>query len=308
MGDLFAAGADDRAGTPDVWIRRGSNDADGRGRCRSVRRDGGRASCIGDFEGENVDVWRVRRARGRCLPRGGRMHGVVARLDRWHGRRRRGGEAPSVDLGPSSSEPSTVSDSRPEESAPPTTVRRATPTTDRAIRPTATTSVPSTTSRSPSPLTGWDATDAYLERRLVGNGDSAASFAISIDGEIVHTAAFGIRSLVESDPAEPERSVSHRQHQQDDRGDHDVAARRRWRGRARRPGRRARRANARVSTPSPAARPTSPFVNCLSHRRGSLNTRTCSSVGRFRRVARRRSSGSHVPCRARRGRRSATAT
>ncbi len=53
------------------------------------------------------------------------------------------------------------------------------------------------------PLTGWDATDAHLLRRLIGNGDSAASFAISIDGEIVHTVALGVRSLTESDPAEP---------------------------------------------------------------------------------------------------------
>jgi D-alanyl-D-alanine carboxypeptidase len=59
------------------------------------------------------------------------------------------------------------------------------------------------TTTTEAPLTGWQATDAHLRRRLIGNGDTAASFALSIDGEIVHTAAFGIRSLVESDATEP---------------------------------------------------------------------------------------------------------
>ncbi len=54
-----------------------------------------------------------------------------------------------------------------------------------------------------APPTGWDATDAHLRERLSGNGNRAASFAISIDGEIVHTVAFGARSQAEADPVEP---------------------------------------------------------------------------------------------------------
>ena len=50
---------------------------------------------------------------------------------------------------------------------------------------------------------GLAAVDDELLRRLVGNGDAAASFAISIDGEIVHTAALGVRSLADSDVVEP---------------------------------------------------------------------------------------------------------
>ncbi len=52
-----------------------------------------------------------------------------------------------------------------------------------------------------APLTGWAATDAYLLRRIIGGGSSAASFAISIDGDLVHTAAMGVRTLGVSEPA-----------------------------------------------------------------------------------------------------------
>ena len=52
------------------------------------------------------------------------------------------------------------------------------------------------------PLTGWAATDAYLLRRIIGGGSSAASFAVSIDGEVVHTAAMGVRTLSVSDAAD----------------------------------------------------------------------------------------------------------
>ncbi len=58
---------------------------------------------------------------------------------------------------------------------------------------------PSTTG---PPLTGWDATDVYLVRRLIGGGDVAASFAVSVDGEVVHTAAMGMRALGSAEPAE----------------------------------------------------------------------------------------------------------
>jgi D-alanyl-D-alanine carboxypeptidase len=52
------------------------------------------------------------------------------------------------------------------------------------------------------PLTGWEAFDAYLARRIIGGGSNAASVAISIDGDIVHSAAMGVRSLGSFDLAE----------------------------------------------------------------------------------------------------------
>jgi D-alanyl-D-alanine carboxypeptidase len=52
------------------------------------------------------------------------------------------------------------------------------------------------------PLTGWDAFDAYLTRTIIGGGSNAASVAVSIDGEIVHRAAMGVRSLGSFDLAE----------------------------------------------------------------------------------------------------------
>jgi len=54
-----------------------------------------------------------------------------------------------------------------------------------------------TSSTTEPPLTGWAATDAYLLRRIIGGGSTAASFAISVDGEIVHTSAMGVRTLGE---------------------------------------------------------------------------------------------------------------
>jgi D-alanyl-D-alanine carboxypeptidase len=63
-----------------------------------------------------------------------------------------------------------------------------------------TTTSPPTTTRVPvpaaptiPPLTGWDATDAYMEQRILGGGSQAASFAVSIDGEVVHAHAMGER-------------------------------------------------------------------------------------------------------------------
>ncbi len=58
-----------------------------------------------------------------------------------------------------------------------------------------------TTSTTTPPLTGWAATDAYLLRRIIGGGSTAASFAISVDGVIVHTAAMGVRTLAVSEAA-----------------------------------------------------------------------------------------------------------
>jgi D-alanyl-D-alanine carboxypeptidase len=98
--------------------------------------------------------------------------------------------APSTD-GPASTQPASV-----PSSEPPSTTRAA----STSIDPSSTVRATTTTE---APLTGWDAVDAHLLRRLIGNGDTAASFAISIDGEIVHTAALGVRSLADSDVAEP---------------------------------------------------------------------------------------------------------
>lgn len=42
-------------------------------------------------------------------------------------------------------------------------------------------------------LTGWAAFDASLEQTVLGGGSDALSVAVSIDGEIVHEAAMGVR-------------------------------------------------------------------------------------------------------------------
>ena len=55
--------------------------------------------------------------------------------------------------------------------------------------------VSSSTTTTEPPLTGWAATDAYLLERIIGDGSTAASFALSVDGEIIHTAAMGVRTL-----------------------------------------------------------------------------------------------------------------
>jgi D-alanyl-D-alanine carboxypeptidase len=42
-------------------------------------------------------------------------------------------------------------------------------------------------------LTGWAAFDASLEQAVLGGGSDAVSVAVSIDGEVVHEAAMGVR-------------------------------------------------------------------------------------------------------------------
>ena len=52
--------------------------------------------------------------------------------------------------------------------------------------------------------TGWTAFDVALEDALITNGNTAASVAVAIGGEVVHTAAFGIRApFISEDRAEP---------------------------------------------------------------------------------------------------------
>ena len=53
------------------------------------------------------------------------------------------------------------------------------------------------------PPTGWAAFDATLQESLLCNGNTAASVAVSIGGDTVHSAAFGDRTLDGADGAEP---------------------------------------------------------------------------------------------------------
>lgn len=52
-------------------------------------------------------------------------------------------------------------------------------------------------------VVGWAAVDRYLESALIVPGNSAASLAVSIGGDVVHTAAFGVRDPATGDSAEP---------------------------------------------------------------------------------------------------------
>jgi D-alanyl-D-alanine carboxypeptidase len=89
----------------------------------------------------------------------------------------------------------TVDRSESSQSTAVTTIERSSTTSTKPYGTTTTTE---------APLTGWAATDAYLKRRIIGGGSNAASFAIMIDGELVHTTAMGVRSLSSVDPAEPQ--------------------------------------------------------------------------------------------------------
>ena len=53
------------------------------------------------------------------------------------------------------------------------------------------------------PPTGWAAFDQELVRSVLGGGSDAVSVAVAIDGEIVHTAAFGARVPTPSMPSPP---------------------------------------------------------------------------------------------------------
>lgn len=52
-------------------------------------------------------------------------------------------------------------------------------------------------------LVGWAAVDRYLESVLIVPGNTAASLAVSIGGDVVHAAAFGVRDPANGDLAEP---------------------------------------------------------------------------------------------------------
>jgi D-alanyl-D-alanine carboxypeptidase len=107
-------------------------------------------------------------------------------------------------------EPSLVTGDRAEASTT-TSVRRTTPTSSiapppgRAARSTAdasTTSTTSTTSTLPHP-TGWAGFDEIVGYDLMSHGDTSASVAVMIDGELVHVAAFGVRVAGTFDLTEP---------------------------------------------------------------------------------------------------------
>lgn len=63
-----------------------------------------------------------------------------------------------------------------------------------SLRPDATEVIPT--------LTGWDAFDDHLQRTVIGGGSNALSVAVSVDGEIVHRAAMGLRSSASFEGAE----------------------------------------------------------------------------------------------------------
>lgn len=55
----------------------------------------------------------------------------------------------------------------------------------------------------PPATSGWAGFDAALESSLIRPGNTAASVAVSIGGDVVHRAAFGFRDPATGDPAEP---------------------------------------------------------------------------------------------------------
>ncbi len=52
---------------------------------------------------------------------------------------------------------------------------------------------PGGSAAAPPQLTGWEAFDATLDESVLGGGSDAVSVAVSIDGDIVHEAAMGVR-------------------------------------------------------------------------------------------------------------------
>jgi D-alanyl-D-alanine carboxypeptidase len=105
-------------------------------------------------------------------------------------------------------EPSLVTGERADASTT-TSIRRSTPTSsiappDRAATSTAdaATTSTSTTTTLPHP-TGWAGFDEIVSYDLLSHGDTSASVAVMIDGELVHASAFGVRAAGTFDPTEP---------------------------------------------------------------------------------------------------------
>ncbi len=108
-------------------------------------------------------------------------------------------------------EPSLVTGERAEASTT-TTIRTPTPTStttppaDEApgtiLGTTTSTSSTSTTSTLPHP-TGWAGFDEIVGYDLLINGDTSASVAVMIEGELVHASAFGVRVAGTFDNTEP---------------------------------------------------------------------------------------------------------
>ncbi|HEX4984229.1 MAG TPA: serine hydrolase domain-containing protein [Ilumatobacteraceae bacterium] len=105
-------------------------------------------------------------------------------------------------------EPSLVAGERADASTT-TTIRRTTPTSS-TVRPprmaggsrSATTTSTSTTSTLPHP-TGWAGFDEIVSYDLLTHGDTSASVAVMIEGELVHASAFGVRVAGTYDLTEP---------------------------------------------------------------------------------------------------------
>ena len=73
---------------------------------------------------------------------------------------------------------------------------------DPRHRPTSTRSSTSTTSTLPHP-TGWAGFDEIVGYDLLVHGDTSASVAVMIEGDLVHASAFGVRVAGTFDPTEP---------------------------------------------------------------------------------------------------------
>ena len=107
-------------------------------------------------------------------------------------------------------EPSLVAGERAEASTT-TTIRRTPPASSTVPRPgtpggsvpgTTTSTSTSTTSTLPHP-TGWAGFDEIVSYDLLIHGDTSASVAVMIEGEVVHASAFGVRVAGTYDLTEP---------------------------------------------------------------------------------------------------------
>ena len=120
----------------------------------------------------------------------------------------------------------------------PPTIRRTAPDLDHRCRDAATApghdrrhvdvdhvDSTSTTSTLPHP-TGWAGFDEIISYDLLINGDTSASVAVMIEGELVHASAFGVRVGRHVRSHRARRPLPHRQRLEGDHRDRDAAARR----------------------------------------------------------------------------------
>ncbi len=111
--------------------------------------------------------------------------------------------------------PTSTTDPAPSPTSVLATATTETTTTSSSTSTTPSTTTTTTTTTAPPPpptfgestdgwSTGWALFDEQLRRALIGPGTHAASVAVSIDGELVHQAAFGERMPGSGDPTEPQ--------------------------------------------------------------------------------------------------------